>query len=689
MLGTAVQAARKGRQRRMLVTDDASLAFGWAKQLKSGLYVGWDETPTGLEFLEMSNTDRILGRTIDNLLLDLRGSFNANDLGKLIPAVRGGGIIIMLTPKFEDWVFAKLSQHKRLIIPPYKLADARSLFIPRLVKKLYEHEGIWIHRKGRWEKESVEPDDMPKPPRFTPPAHPILGMAKTSEQLEAVQKIAKLSGSRLVLTADRGRGKTAALGLAVAAMRHEDRKPDIIVTSPARESLATFFEFLEKGLRKLKVPYSYKTPDLLIGKRIKVQYLPPKTAVGRKCDMLIVDEAAGIPLPVLRKLSATLPSVFSTTVHGYEGAGRTFALRFVECLENFSKFTMVEPVRYGLGDPIEKWLFDSLLLDAEPDSQAKSWKGLKSEFPIPKDLFRDDEKLRSMFGLLVSAHYKNTPNDLFTLADAPHHFPQIITNENGKVVGAVHFCYEGGVAPSELEEGPAEGNIVPDILSKHYGLAEAFSLKGVRVVRIAVHPELQGRGIGSFALGELQSKAQDWLGAVFGASAPLVRFWARNGMIPVAVSPKRNEVSGEFSVVMAKALTGKSRHIFSLAHGQFFSKFLVSLSDVYRDMDVDTVLELLKGPVHQVEVNMDALEMKRLQLFLEGRHFYEMDADIAYGLVWYYFLTGDHYLSREQERLVVLKVLQKKDWSEVERFTAGESYDELRKIIGIIASRLN
>ena len=160
-------------------------------------------------------------------------------------------------------------------------------------------------------------------------------------------------------------------------------------------------------------------------------------------------------------------------------------------------------------------------------------------------------------------------------------------------------------------------------------------------------------------------------------------------MIPVAVSPKRNEVSGEFSVVMAKALTGKSRHIFSLAHGQFFSKFLVSLSDVYRDMDVDTVLELLKGPVHQVEVNMDALEMKRLQLFLEGRHFYEMDADIAYGLVWYYFLTGDHYLSREQERLVVLKVLQKKDWSEVERFTAGESYDELRKIIGIIASRLN
>ncbi|MBR9681827.1 MAG: tRNA(Met) cytidine acetyltransferase [Candidatus Altiarchaeota archaeon] len=687
MLGTVVQAARNGRQRRMLVTDDASLAFSWANELKTGLAIGWDDPQVDFKFILTNDIDKVMGQSYDNLLLDLRGSFTANDLGKSIPTVRGGGVIILLVPKFEEWVFSKTSQHKKFVVPPYKLEDVRSLFIPRIVKKLYEHEGIWIHRNDKWEKESREPEQKRKSSPFVPPNHPILGMARTQEQVEVIQKITKLAEGRLVLTADRGRGKSAALGLAVTALRHEDKKLDIIVTSPLRENVTTFFEFLEKGLRAIKVPFSYKNPDLLIGKRIKVQYLPPNHAVGKKCDLLIVDEAAGIPLPLLRTLSATVPSVFSTTVHGYEGAGRTFTLRFVETLKNYKKFTMVEPIRYALGDPIEAWLFDTLLLDAEPDAPV-TVKGMKSDFPEPKPLFQNDERLRSIFGLLSSAHYKNTPNDLFMLADAPHHFIQTISDQASKTIGAVHFCFEGGVDFSVFEGMPTEGNIIPDIFSKHYGLTGFFDLKGVRVVRVAAHPELQGKGIGSFAIKKLRPKAQDWLGAVFGASAPLVRFWTKNQLIPVAISPKRHKVSGEFSVVMINPLTEKARALADVAGRQFFSKFLIGLSEVYQDMEPATVLELLGGQSHTVEVNMDPIEVKRLNMFLGGQHFYEMDVDIVYGLVWYYFLTGNHYLSREQELLLISKVLQKRPWSEIEGFTAGDAYDALRATLTKIATNL-
>jgi len=63
--------------------------------------------------------------------------------------------------------------------------------------------------------------------------------------------------------------------------------------------------------------------------------------------------------------------VFSSTTHGYEGSGRAFAIRFMKRLEKergeeLKVVEMETPIRYGANDPIEKWLYDVLLLDAEP-----------------------------------------------------------------------------------------------------------------------------------------------------------------------------------------------------------------------------------------------------------------------------------------------------------------------------------
>jgi N-acetyltransferase 10 len=89
-----------------------------------------------------------------------------------------------------------------------------------------------------------------------------------------------------------------------------------------------------------------------------------------------------------------------------------------------------EPIRYGPNDPVEKWLNDLLCLDATKDIDP-----LKSGTPHPNacELYfvnRDtlfsyhsssEKFLKKLMSIFVSSHYKNSPNDLLLLSDAPAH----------------------------------------------------------------------------------------------------------------------------------------------------------------------------------------------------------------------------------------------------------------------------
>lgn len=129
--------------------------------------------------------------------------------------------------------------------------------------------------------------------------------------------------------------------------------------------------------------------------------------------------------------------ILSSTVHGYEGTGRSLSLKLISQLKgqnranyenNFTnhgrqlkEITLDEPIRYGSNDPIERWLNDLLCLDATKDVQP-----LNQGYPHPQqcDLYfvnRDtlfsyhastEKFLSKIMNIFVSSHYKNTPNDL-------------------------------------------------------------------------------------------------------------------------------------------------------------------------------------------------------------------------------------------------------------------------------------
>lgn len=96
----------------------------------------------------------------------------------------------------------------------------------------------------------------------------------------------------------------------------------------------------------------------------------------------MVDEAAAIPITLVRKLLGPYMVILSSTVHGYEGTGRSLSLKLISQLKGqargqsygqhsigqhgrqLKEIQLDEPIRYGNNDPIEKWLNDLLCLDA-------------------------------------------------------------------------------------------------------------------------------------------------------------------------------------------------------------------------------------------------------------------------------------------------------------------------------------
>lgn len=85
----------------------------------------------------------------------------------------------------------------------------------------------------------------------TQPVGNLVNLCKTLDQAKALLKFIeaiseKTLRSTVSLTASRGRGKSAALGLAVSAAVGFGYS-NIFVTSPSPENLNTFFEFVFKG----------------------------------------------------------------------------------------------------------------------------------------------------------------------------------------------------------------------------------------------------------------------------------------------------------------------------------------------------------------------------------------------------------------------------------------------------------
>ncbi|MEM3606200.1 MAG: GNAT family N-acetyltransferase [Candidatus Bathyarchaeia archaeon] len=644
----------------------------------------------------------VLGLTFDLLILDLNENLTPNDIGVLIEVVKGGGLILFLTPKLSDWESCITTFHKKLVVLPEDYIRLRHIFVKWFIKKLKESKGVWIYDPPNIYGEALQPSEIKKTTNIEIDENIIFPkqlyeLCVTQDQIQALSSFEKLLDRKgkkaLVMIADRGRGKSSLLGLSAAGLLFKlgAKKPLFITfTAPSQSNLATALQFVKIAFEKLNVKIKeFKVNNEISTLKCKygvIEVLSPYKALSSRGKIAFIDEAAGIPVPLLFKFLRKFRTVvFSSTIHGYEGAGRGFSLRFLKALEENKSIETIKvelktPIRYSINDPIEKWLYNTLLLNAEPPqiSLPIDLNKVFYEKPNLEEWFSLNEKpLREFVGICILAHYRNRPNDFAMLADAPHHQARVLKLSSGEIITVLHLAEEGGL-PDELIDKIAEGEdipgvVIPSCIIKHYTPLKFFAKqKGLRIVRIAVHPELERKGLGSKALKNLIDESEalgyDWIGAVFGATIPLLSFWLKNGFTPIHLSPSRNIVSGEYSVVVIKPLTRRALKLTLTLNQEFKLKLLNSLFTTYFTLDPKLARLLFKG-VEEPKLfkpKLTKVQEKRLLMYSKEVLTFESAADAIKALLDAHFMSSDSSrieVTPEVEAALIAKCLQGKSWS--------------------------
>ncbi|MCX8198962.1 MAG: tRNA(Met) cytidine acetyltransferase TmcA [Sulfolobales archaeon] len=720
---------------RSLVRHLKTLENSQSNQTRSVLYVYHDEFPEAIKMKEVYRrivntllrklnttyatyeiSEKYLGTTFDVLIMDLTHDLKPNDLGRLIGIVRGGGLILLATPPWNSWDRFLSIFKRNLVVPQYP--EPRHIFIEWVKRKLLEHNNIAIYDadeevivksfefskvSAKSAKSSIE---YPKETIF-----PLIvyEQAVTQDQVSVInilerfyEKPRKGEKKLAVIVADRGRGKSCAVGIGVVGLVHflSKLKPKVrvLITAPEPSNIQSLMMLARQTLEKLGVSYSTEIRGSnvieLRGDKFSIEYWEPVAIPKLKGDIVVIDEAAGLSVTILYKIwEAHSRVVVSTTIHGYEGAGRGFSLRFLGRVRKdpravIYEYEMKEPIRYADDDPIEKWQFSTLLLDAEPceldhDDQV-AVESLKLEYVKydPKYLFspEGEDELKQLFGIYVLAHYRNEPDDLGMIADAPHHIIRAVKLPSGKVVCAIQAAIEGPIERREalelLKGGKIPGNIIPDRFLKHLRMVEFANTKGLRIVRIATHPSLQGRGIGTWALSKAIEEAKniglDWVGAGFGVNEDLLKFWLKLGFKVIHISPARNPVSGEYTVIVIKPISMIAEDLVNIASREFVLKLLNSISINYRDLEITVAKLMLEQGASLIkdfkQIFCTPIQVDRLWTYCNGSMTFEASADLMYLVARYYWLLEASFrpkLSRVQEEILIGKVLQGRAWSEV------------------------
>jgi len=698
-------------------------------------YIKRRKIDASIEVAVYEASERYLGTTYQALVMDLINSLKPNDIGRLIGIVEGGGIVILQTPNWDDWQNRKNLFQMMLAVPQYP--EPRKVFVRWFKEITTDCEGVFVFdvdndrivyaRPAKRGKKVVKKIEIPEETLFD---RKLYEMALTQDQVNAIRILEsmvekpKKKRRTVILIADRGRGKSCAIGISlggiIQALLKVKNRVRVAVTAPSITNVQPLMNMAVRALETLGYKVNViKRGDNIIelrGSRFSIEYWEPAIVPHLGVDIAVVDEAAGIPVPLLHKIWRSFRrTIFATTIHGYEGAGRGFSVRFLKRIREdpdteLTIYEMEEPIRYGKDDPVERWQFRVLLLDAEPDElddrDLELIENKEFEYLVldPEKLFtKENEKLlRSLFGIYVLAHYRNEPDDLGMMADAPHHSIRALRLPTGKIVAAVQLAEEGPIPfdylDSLLRGGKIPGNIIPDRLLKHARLRDIGSGRGWRIVRIAVHPRVQGRGIGSYMLKKLEEESiergYNWIGSGFGATEELLRFWIKNGFIPVHISPDRNPVSAEYTVLVIKPLDDRWKTIVEIVNREFRQKVLYSLYDTYRDLELGIAMQLLKTEYRSAESKepcirprLSSIQLDRLLSYCEGYMTYESCTDVVRKIVEVYWLNSSECrpeLTRREEEILILKVLQGLTWeraAELMKIRKSKAIDTLRNAI--------
>ena len=666
----------------LILTGSEAWCLDAARDIYSGSDMGsarlWIGTHpmTGFDAVAAKKAHQVLGQTYDVVVFNGRSGFDVDALGAVSGTIRGGGQLCLLMPPFAHWSTFADPVRTRFTAFGYSETDIKPRWFSHLQRSIAESTGVLM-----LDQTGVVRGRLPRLQR-EPETDTELNDADcvTSDQVDAVEAVIRAAtGQRrkpAILISDRGRGKSAALGIAAARLLRQGRGR-IVVTGPQRETVTTLLDHAARLL-----PEARRSKNRLRWCNSSIEFLAPDRISDRTADdtMVMIDEAAAIPLPLLTavvKNSSRL--ALATTVHGYEGTGRGFELRFGPLLSSQMRgerrVTLITPVRWAAGDPLERFIFRALMLDAgattSADRPIDPTRGFHTERLDRHALVQNRNRLDQLFGLLVASHYRTRPSDLRYLLDAPGVSVYGVCCQSA-IVGAALVVREGGLAADLARDvirgrRRPRGHLLPVSIGTHLGIETAPQLTYQRIVRIAVRPELRRQGLGSRLINCIAKDAHqtghDCLGVSFAADLELVDFWSKVAMQPIRLGVTQGKSSGANALLMLTGLTTAGEYLTRRAAHLFSRRLPDQLADPLRKADPSLVLCLLNKGLKAKSPDPD--ELLTASAFAAGQRGYaECVAELV--TVSYHLLTDQ--LAGPQDKTgalcLVLKVLQKRSWAD-------------------------
>lgn len=451
-----------------------------------------------------------LGLESEGLCLSGEAPDFAERLPALAGTLRAGGMLVLHLPRdratpFQRWLSQRLAPWAYALLGD----EVPQLHLPRT-------------------------SDAPTPPEATP---------ATAVPLDRLARALTGRGHRPALVlGGRGRGKSTLLGQLAARVA----RTDLAVTGPHPHSTA----MLRRVAAAEGFQLSHRPPDLLLNN-------------GPLPGALLIDEAAGLPLPTLRALLEAIPRVvLATTTEGYEGTGQGLRQRFLSAFrERYREGTvwsLQTPHRFAADDPLEAALN---AVYSAPEASSAPWPA--PEGPRRLAAEAPKEAWTALYHCLRDAHYRARPRDLAQLFDDPT-LERWILGQDGQLRGALLLKPEGGL-PRALAQAVAQGQRRPSghhgasILGAQLGLVDALTLRSLRVQRLAITPDHRGRGQGSAlvtaAHASAASQGYAYLSVSFGATEALLRFWHRCGFRLARLGHRTGNASGAPSALMVAPLS--------------------------------------------------------------------------------------------------------------------------------------
>jgi len=688
-------------QRRMLVLageptrtrERAGDALGAAGiDLAATTYVG-PGRPLDCETLAPEQSQQLLGATRAAVVVDCHERCEPNALGRVAGTVAGGGLLVLLVPPLDSWPDRRDGFDETLAVPPFDLDDVDGHLRRWLVETLWGHRGVAIVDA---DSDTIEDDGLVEPAPVlstsdrAPPQGDPAGDADgdtrfpggayeaclTGDQQSVLSTLERLHDpeTAVVVESDRGRGKSSVAGLAAASLAAGGR--DVLVTAPRYRGCAELFARAAELLSAcdaLTGRDRESNPRRLETDSGVVRFCDPASAADLPGDpdRVFADEAAAIPVDILRSLLEADGLAFTTTAHGYEGTGRGFSVRFREHLSagphEVTDVRMSEPVRYAAGDPVEVWSFRALALDAGPPVAPLVADATPDTVSYrrfsPAALLADESLLRAVFGLLVLAHYRTEPNDLARLLDAPNVTVHALLAD-GHPVSVALLAREGGLSATtraEMYEGDTvRGNLLPDLFASQLRDEAAAGAVGHRVLRIATHGAARSRGLGSCLLDHLREYCTgDWFGVGFGATPRLVAFWRANGFGTVHLGTSQDERSGEHSALMLDPLSDRGRRLHGRQTERLCRRLPAMLADPLSEVDPDVVRAVCRSIDRPPELDLTAFEWRIAAGLGHGAAVYDTAPRAVRRLTLRHLVAREtDRLDAREERLLVGRALQ-------------------------------